>query len=692
MRKVFTLFFLFSFSMVAYPQLYHIGDILTDIDGVYYRLDPLTQTAVVLDNHSSYVQPYSGEVIIPSSVSFLDVTYNVTTIGDSAFEDCNVTSVVLSEGITTIEKDAFKNCGVLTNLTIPESLSIIGGDAFEGTPFLRKMSDGVIYIGHVLYSYKGNMPKDTEITVKDGIVSISDHAFYSYSNLVSVTIPGSVTHIGSSAFWNCGLTSVNLSEGLEFIGDEAFRQCSDLSDVSIPESVEFIGGYAFQDTQYLIKDIYYDGPIYLGRVLYAYQDWFATESMPESFTIKEGTVSISPFAFGGHSVQHCPGLKSVIIPSSVKSIGAAAFIYCGDLETVSVKEGLESIGMSAFKECSNLKSFNIPSSVKTIGMAAFENCINLETVSIKEGLESIDHDAFENCYSLTSINIPSSVRIISSGAFKNCLGLETVAMEEGLFGIEDSAFENCKALTSLNIPSSVKYIGNHAFYGCNNLASITCYAMSPPIDLYYSYVSHPIFSDDIENSVPLYVPASAVDAYKEKWHFTNVLPITNYSLVYIVDGIVYKTITVKEGESITMETMPTKEGYTFSGWSEIPETMPAHDVTIAGSFSINSYKLTYMIDDKVYKEIMYEYGATITPEPQPEGNYEAFEWIDLPTTMPAYDVVIYASYTSGIVEVNKGTQHNLRIYSLDGKKQNKLQKGLNIVVLDNGTVKRVTNK
>ena len=80
--------------------------------------------------------------------------------------------------------------------------------------------------------------------------------------------------------------------------------------------------------------------------------------------------------------------------------------------------------------------------------------------------------------------------------------------------------------------------------------------------------------------------------------------------------------------------------------------MPAHDLTVTGSFSINSYKLTYMIDDKVYKETMYEYGATITPEPQPEGDYASFEWIDLPQTMPAHDVVVYASYTTGIVELS----------------------------------------
>jgi hypothetical protein len=99
-----------------------------------------------------------------------------------------------------------------------------------------------------------------------------------------------------------------------------------------------------------------------------------------------------------------------------------------------------------------------------------------------------------------------------------------------------------------------------------------------------------------------------------------------------------------------------------------------------------------MIDDKVYKETMYEYGATITPEPQPEGDYATFEWIDLPKTMPAQDVVVYASYTSGIIEVLMAIQRNIRIYSPNGKKLKTPQKGVNIVILDDGTVKKVVIK
>ena len=81
----------------------------------------------------------------------------------------------------------------------------------------------------------------------------------------------------------------------------------------------------------------------------------------------------------------------------------------------------------------------------------------------------------------------------------------------------------------------------------------------------------------------------------------------SYTLTYKVDGEVYKTASVAYGTSITPEAAPTKEGHTFSGWSEIPKTMPNHDVEVTGSFSINSYTLTYLLDGEVYSSESYKF-------------------------------------------------------------------------------------
>ncbi len=121
--------------------------------------------------------------------------------------------------------------------------------------------------------------------------------------------------------------------------------------------------------------------------------------------------------------------------------------------------------------------------------------------------------------------------------------------------------------------------------------------------------------------------------------------VNEYKLTYTVDGAVYKTVSVAYGSAVTAEAAPVREGYTFSGWSEIPSTMPAKDVTVAGSFSINSYNLTYMIDGAVYKTVVMVYGSSVVSEVVPEKEGYTFSgWSNVPETMPAKDVVVSGQY------------------------------------------------
>ncbi|MBO7099479.1 MAG: InlB B-repeat-containing protein [Bacteroidaceae bacterium] len=129
---------------------------------------------------------------------------------------------------------------------------------------------------------------------------------------------------------------------------------------------------------------------------------------------------------------------------------------------------------------------------------------------------------------------------------------------------------------------------------------------------------------------------------------TGTFTINSYTLTYKVDGNVYKTSTVPYGSTITPEAAPTKEGYTFSGWSEIPKTMPAKDVTVTGSFTINKYKLTYMVDGEVYKTYTIAYGTTLTPEAEPtKEGYTFSGWSEIPVTMPDHDVVVIGFFSKG---------------------------------------------
>ncbi len=130
---------------------------------------------------------------------------------------------------------------------------------------------------------------------------------------------------------------------------------------------------------------------------------------------------------------------------------------------------------------------------------------------------------------------------------------------------------------------------------------------------------------------------------------TGTFTINKYKLTYIVDGEEYKFYEIEYGSSITPESEPIKEGYTFSGWGEIPETMPANDVTVYGTFTVNKYKLIYIVDGQTYKEYEIEYGASITPEPDPTWDGYTFSgWSEIPETMPAHDVEITGSFTQNV--------------------------------------------
>ena len=167
-----------------------------------------------------------------------------------------------------------------------------------------------------------------------------------------------------------------------------------------------------------------------------------------------------------------------------------------------------------------------------------------------------------------------------------------------------------------------------------------------------------------------------------------------YTLTYKVDGKNYKSYNMKYGSKITPEAAPEKEGYTFSGWSEIPTTMPAKDVTVNGSFTINKYKLKYMVDGVEYKTQEIEYGTKITPEAAPtKEGYSFSGWSDIPSTMPAKEVTVKGSFTqtTGIISVINDSPGTL-IFDMQGRRIDHLQKGLNIIRMSDGKTKKVMGK
>ena len=168
--------------------------------------------------------------------------------------------------------------------------------------------------------------------------------------------------------------------------------------------------------------------------------------------------------------------------------------------------------------------------------------------------------------------------------------------------------------------------------------------------------------------------------------------INKYKLTYMVDGIEYKSYEINYAMAITPEAEPTKEGYTFSGWSEIPETMPANDVVVTGTFTVNSYIVRFMYKDEVlYTEEVY-YGAPI-PLPELYDDYGLLiKWLDVPETMPAHDIVILVDETDAVLNIQGEKKDNIKIYDLNGHRLASPQKGINIIRHGDGTSRKVLVK
>ena len=173
-------------------------------------------------------------------------------------------------------------------------------------------------------------------------------------------------------------------------------------------------------------------------------------------------------------------IVSIVIPSTVRTIGDNAFFGCSSIETISIPDGVTTIGNKAFMHCSSLKEISLPASVKEIGESAFENCKALKSfiadktaiTEIKARTFAYYNDYFDNGYSvLKECLLPPSLTSIGKSAFENCKRLENIAILDKVVTIEKEAFKGCFSLKEMTLPASVKSIGESAFEDCKALAS-----------------------------------------------------------------------------------------------------------------------------------------------------------------------------------------------------------------------------
>ncbi|MDO4544020.1 MAG: leucine-rich repeat protein [Clostridia bacterium] len=280
------------------------------------------------------------------------------------------TSYTIPYGVETIAADAFSPCKALSNIVIPDTVTRIGTDAFYGTAWYKAQGDGVVYAGNIAYTWKGTMPANTAVAIRQGTKIISDGAFRSQTNLTSVTIPDSVEHMG----------------------EEAFYRCSALLRISFGAKVDHVGRNALSETAWYNAQP--DGLIYVGNAAYAWKG-----NMPNGTTqvLKNGTKSITAYAF-----SECTSLTEIVIPDSVVAIGERAFTRCSSLRSVEISDSVVTIGRGTFSYCSSLSSIAIPNGVEAIKEYAFSWCTSLTSVYFEgEPPKEFYHSAFSRCGDVT---------------------------------------------------------------------------------------------------------------------------------------------------------------------------------------------------------------------------------------------------------------------------------------------------
>ena len=630
MKKLFTLIL-----AVLLPLVINAAE---EIDAIWYNFEGSNASVTFRDyNYNSY----SGDVVIPETVTYNGKIYRVTGIGDNAFQDCTtLTSITIPRSVTAIGSWSFYNCTGLKSVFITDLA------AWCNLSFFMSNDNPLFYAGRLFL----NGQEIRDLVIPQSVISIGNYTFCGCINLTSVNIPEGVTSIGDYAFgdcyfiqssfvnnssltsdinWGATLCEKETSDGMLINGDEVIKCRNWATSITIPEGVKNIAGWAFY-----------------------------SKSNLTSITIPEGVTGIGYAAFYG-----CTGLSSVNIPNSVTSLGASAFRDCTALKTVTIGNGVTKIDEYTFCDCTALTSAIIGNSVKSIEFNAFFRCTNLASVNIPEGVTSIAGQAFNGCTSLNSITIPKSVTSIGSNSFYgcyflpssfinnssltsnnnwgatfydkettdgllisgdvvikckpwatsvtipegitslgntsfwDCYNLKSVTITEGVTSIGSQTFCNCTRLISVTIPSSMTKIAGWAFQNCNSLSEVHVADITAWCNITFStYDSNPLNNADMylngHKITDLEIPESVTSI--SKYAFSGCRSLKSISIPNSVTRISnYSFYNCRNLTSVEMpESVKEIEGYTFSGCRSltsitIPESVTGiHSSAFSGCSSL----------------------------------------------------------------------------------------------------------
>ncbi len=392
---------------------------------------------------------YSGDIVVPATITLEGKTYTVTEIGKEAFvthyyisreypsyvKEKPLKSVTLPNTITSIGDKAFSMCSSLVTVNIPNSVTSIGESVFSGCASLTSMDipNSVTSIGESVFSGCTSL---TSIDIPNSVTSIGESVFSGCTSLTSMDIPNSVTSIGKAAFSGCtSLSSITIGTGVLEIGYKAFEGCTNLYKIlMLPNTPPNGINYAFETLAdrvcYVANDEYFYGV--LGkRIIYpflsSYFDAGGLRYVPVSPS--ERTCAIIDCLYNAKNVTIANTVTYDGVSLDVTEINPNIFVNNESLTSLNYNVALNIPDNFAYG-CSNLSSLKLADGIETIGENAFRGCVSLTNVQLPSSVTSIDKAAFYNS-GIMAITIPSATTSIGNSAFTQCPNLATFVIVDG---------------------------------------------------------------------------------------------------------------------------------------------------------------------------------------------------------------------------------------------------------------------
>lgn len=295
----------------------------------------------------------------------------ITEIGDSAFSCCTaLEEVIIPDSVTRIEASAFAYCDSLRSIVLPKKLNYLGGGVFQGCSRL------------------------TEVVLPDSVEYLGEEAFGGCIGLERVVLSKNMKKIERETFWRCeNLRTVIIPEGIEELAEEAFWGAFSYkeSSITLPKSVTKVGTNCFWEAK--VTELIWN----------ASTEMIYDNGCRENRALKHLVVGNSVKELGDYAFAFCSGLTTVDLPESLEQVGTYVFAWCDSLEEIVIPGGLKTVGKSMFYNCVSLRKVTFSEGVTTIGELAFDSCTSLATVIIPEWIKQIDELAFGWCEGLNKI-------------------------------------------------------------------------------------------------------------------------------------------------------------------------------------------------------------------------------------------------------------------------------------------------